>query len=99
VCRLLNHMDQHGYRQAVPVSDDPSVYPEPLLNLNSGYVLRSIENFPSQGSKRPWKLYQNFPLDLMFLRLGELDDGVIRFSGHGVAAHPLPAPPVVPAAA
>ena len=99
VCRLLNHMDQHGYWQAVPVSEDPSVHPEPLLNLNSGYVLRSIENFPSQGSKRPWKLYQNFPLDLMFLRLGELDDGVIRFSRNGVAAHPLPAPPVVPAAA
>ena len=24
VCRLLRHMDRHGYRQCVPVDDDPT---------------------------------------------------------------------------
>ena len=80
VCRLLNHMDRHGYREAAAVRDDGSVKPVPLIDLHSGYVLRSVEDFPSQGSKRPWRLYQNYVLDVMTLRVGQLDDGVLRFS-------------------
>ncbi len=95
VCRLLRHMDAHGYRQVVAVQDDPSTTSEPLLNLTSGYVLRSVERFPRQGSKRPWRMYQNYALDVMALRLGELDDGVLRFSRTREAAEPT----LVPAAA
>ena len=29
---------------------------------------------PKQGSKRPWKLYQNYALDLLSLRFGRLRD-------------------------
>jgi cation diffusion facilitator CzcD-associated flavoprotein CzcO len=79
-CRVLNHMDRHGYKQVVAVRGDPSVTPEPLLNLNSGYVLRALDRFPQQGSRRPWKMYQNYAFDVLALRLGELDDGVLRFS-------------------
>ncbi len=90
VCRLLHHMDAHGYRQVVAVQEDPSITSEPLLNLTSGYVLRSVDRFPRQGSKRPWRMYQNYALDVMALRLGELEDGVLRFSRAGVAAEPVP---------
>ena len=79
VCRLLNHMDERGYRQCMPVND-PSVAPEPIIDFNSGYILRSIEKFPRQGSRRPWRLYQNYPLDLFTLRYGSVDDGAMRFS-------------------
>jgi monooxygenase len=97
VCRLLNHMGERGYRQAVPVRDDSSVIYRPLLDLASGYVLRSVDQFPRQGSKRPWRLYQNYPLDVMALRLGELEDGVLRFSSGAPApvlagAEPPPVP-------
>jgi monooxygenase len=80
VCRLLRHMDRHGYREVVAVRDDGSVTPQPLIDLNSGYVQRGVGDFPSQGSKRPWRLYQNYVLDVLTLRWRGLDDGVLRFS-------------------
>ena len=81
VCRVLNHMDQRGYAQVVAVQDDPALTSEPLLNLSSGYVQRSVENFPRQGSRRPWRMYQNYAFDVVALRMRELDDGVLQFSG------------------
>jgi hypothetical protein len=33
---------------------------------------------PKQASKRPWRLYQNYALDIVTLRLGKVDDGSIR---------------------
>jgi monooxygenase len=80
VCRLLNHMDAGGYRICMPRVDDPSITEEPLLDFSSGYVLRSIDHLPKQGSKEPWKLRQNYPVDLRMLRHGSIDDGTMRFS-------------------
>jgi monooxygenase len=79
VCRLLNHMDARGYRTCVP-EVDPSVSEQPLLDFTSGYVLRSLEWFPKQGSKEPWKLRQNYLFDIRTIRRGELEDGAMRFS-------------------
>ncbi len=83
VCRLLNHMDAHGYRQCVPERNDPSVAELPFIDFSSGYVLRSIDEFPKQGSKEPWRLRQNYPLDILSLRRGELEDGAMLFSRAG----------------
>jgi cation diffusion facilitator CzcD-associated flavoprotein CzcO len=80
VCRLLNHMKKAGLRQATPHNNDPSIAQEPWLDFSSGYVQRSIAAFPKQGSKAPWKLHQNYALDLMNLRYSSVDDGVMRFS-------------------
>jgi cation diffusion facilitator CzcD-associated flavoprotein CzcO len=82
VCRLLNHMRRHGYAQCMPADQAPEIVREPLLNLNSGYVLRSVEDFPSQGSKRPWRVHQNYALDVLDFKFGGVDDGVMRFT-HG----------------
>jgi cation diffusion facilitator CzcD-associated flavoprotein CzcO len=81
VCRLLNHMDEQGYTVCTPNNRDPSVTPEPFIDFNSGYVLRAIDSFPKQGSRRPWKLYQNYALDLLSLRLAPLEDGALDFEG------------------
>jgi monooxygenase len=81
VCRLLNHMDAGGHRICVPRVSDPSVTEEPLLDFNSGYVLRSIDQLPKQGSKEPWKLRQNYPVDLRMLRRGPVADGTMEFTG------------------
>ncbi|MFL5870455.1 MAG: flavin-containing monooxygenase [Solirubrobacterales bacterium] len=80
VCRLLNYMDANGYRKVVPVNRDPTVTPEPFIDFSSGYVLRSIDKFPKQGSKPPWRLYQNYPRDILALRYGEVDDEALEFS-------------------
>ncbi len=91
VSRLLTHMRRHGYTECVPAAEDPELIREPLINLSSGYVLRSVEEFPAQGSKRPWRLHQNYALDVLDFRLGDMHDGVMRFSPARGAAVPAPA--------
>jgi cation diffusion facilitator CzcD-associated flavoprotein CzcO len=81
VCRLLNHMDEGGYRQCIPHNRDPGVAELPFIDFSSGYVLRSIDQFPKQGSKAPWRLHQNYPLDIMNLKFGSIEDGAMEFSG------------------
>jgi monooxygenase len=78
VCRLLRHMDSHGYAIAV-ARRDPTLGEQPFLDFSSGYVVRSLEILPKQGAERPWKVYQNYILDALALRWGRIDDGVLEF--------------------
>jgi cation diffusion facilitator CzcD-associated flavoprotein CzcO len=80
VCRLLNHMARHGYSQCTPRNRDPSIGSQPLLSFSSGYVRRSLDALPRQGSKRPWKMHQNYVLDLLSLRFAPVDDRSIEFT-------------------
>ncbi|HEY2034620.1 MAG TPA: NAD(P)/FAD-dependent oxidoreductase [Rhizomicrobium sp.] len=79
VTRMLNYMDRKGMQIAMPKSD-PSVAEAPWLDFSSGYVQRALEVLPKQGMKKPWKLYQNYALDLITLRYGKVDDGTLTFS-------------------
>jgi monooxygenase len=81
VCRLINHMDRGGWRQCTPRNADPSLTEEPWVNFSSGYIQRALAKQPKQGSKRPWKLYQNYALDLLSLRFGSVRDQAMVFSG------------------
>jgi cation diffusion facilitator CzcD-associated flavoprotein CzcO len=80
VCRLLNHMKRTGLRQVTPRNTDPSIERQPWLDFSSGYVQRAMDKFPKQGSKAPWKLHQNYALDLMSLKYAKLQDGALQFS-------------------
>lgn len=80
VCRLLNHMDQHGYGFCTPRVNDTNIEPEPVIDFNSGYVLRALPSLPRQGSKQPWRLHQNYVKDLSMMRYGRLEDGAMQFS-------------------
>jgi len=79
VCRLLNHMDAKGYVSQVPRNRDPSVHASPLLDFGAGYVKRSLEALPTQGSRWPWKLGMNYAADVVALRHGPVEDGVMEF--------------------
>ncbi len=78
VCRLLRHMDDRGYDYAVPRLRDPEVTEEPIIDFSSGYVQRALAFSPKQGSKAPWKLRQNYVLDILGLRHRPVDDGVLE---------------------
>jgi monooxygenase len=78
VCRLLRHMDSHGYAIATP-RPDPALGEQPFLNFTSGYVVRALKILPKQGSERPWKVHQNYFLDALTLRFARIDDGVLDF--------------------
>jgi monooxygenase len=80
VCRLLNHMDAHGYDRCMPVQPDPEIPREPLLNLQSGYVMRSATLLPKQLDRLPWRLHQNYALDVRMFKRGALDDEGVEFS-------------------
>ncbi|MEZ5136644.1 MAG: hypothetical protein R2699_16740 [Acidimicrobiales bacterium] len=47
VCRLLNTMRGGGMRQCTPTNVGGEVEPAPLLGLQSGYIQRSADRFPS----------------------------------------------------
>lgn len=91
-CRLIKHMDERGYASCVPENTDPSVSPEPFIDFSSGYVLRAIDRFPQQGSKPPWRLRMNYARDIVTLRLGAIEDGVLVFSRRGPAGEAEPRP-------
>ncbi|MEY4578886.1 MAG: hypothetical protein RL701_3589 [Pseudomonadota bacterium] len=79
VCRLLRSMDaQHAVR-ATP-RRSPHVEERPWLDFSSTYVQRGLSRFPKQGSLRPFRMYQNYFLDLLALRYGRVVDGVLEFS-------------------
>jgi cation diffusion facilitator CzcD-associated flavoprotein CzcO len=80
VCRLLNHMEKRGYRRCTPRVNDPNVKPEPWIDFSSGYVQRSLHMFPKQGSRAPWRLYQNYALDTLNLGFAPVEDGSMEFS-------------------
>ncbi|MGH3950826.1 MAG: flavin-containing monooxygenase, partial [Pseudonocardiaceae bacterium] len=69
VCRLLNHMDDHGYQVCTPLAPESSEL-EPIIDLTSGYVQRSINILPKQGPAAPWRLHQNYPRDVLLMRYG-----------------------------
>jgi monooxygenase len=79
VCRLLNYLDQRGAAYCCPRRRDARVEEEPLIDFSSGYVRRSIDAFPRQGSRAPWRLYQNYVRDRRMLRRAPLDDGTLEF--------------------
>jgi monooxygenase len=87
VCRLLAHMEAGGWSKCVPELD-PAVAEAPLLDFNSGYVLRALDRFPRQGAREPWKLRQNYVLDIRTIRRGAIDDGTLRFSGPAPSRRP-----------
>ena len=80
VCRLLNHMDRRGFTECRPMNDNADLEAAPWLDFSSGYVTRGMAKFPKQGEVAPWKVHQNYALDLIAFRYGRLDDGVMRFS-------------------
>ncbi|MBK8303777.1 MAG: NAD(P)/FAD-dependent oxidoreductase [Chloracidobacterium sp.] len=79
VCRLLKHMDKYGSSTCVARNNDPTIERTPVLDFNSTYIVKVLDELPSQGSKHPWRLHQNYFKDLSMLRYARLDDGVMEF--------------------
>jgi len=78
MCRIINHLDESQTQYAVP-EDHESINRIPFMDMSSGYIQRALHKVPQQGEKLPWRLYQNYVKDMMMLRFGKLDDGVLRF--------------------
>ena len=79
ICRLLNEMKKTGTQKCYPTLNNEEIETEPILDFKSGYVLRALDSIPKQGKKRPWKLFQNYILDLFNFRYSSLNDDVMKF--------------------
>ncbi|HWU69056.1 MAG TPA: NAD(P)/FAD-dependent oxidoreductase [Stenotrophobium sp.] len=82
VCRLLKHMDQHGYRVAVAHDHEGCATEDTVLGgLSSGYIQRAADRLPRQGNRRPWQVVQDYLRDIPVMRRGAIEDGVLEFDG------------------
>jgi len=87
VCRLLNYMEKKSYKVCTPRLNDSDIEREPVIDFNSGYVVRALPDLPHQGSKTPWRLHQSYLKDLSMMRYGKVDDGTMEFEGKGRLNH------------
>lgn len=81
-CRLLQHM-QRRKLSSVVARRDPSVGEEPFLGFSSGYVQRASALLPKQGAIKPWRVHQSYIKDMLTIRYGRMDDGVLEYSAKG----------------
>jgi cation diffusion facilitator CzcD-associated flavoprotein CzcO len=91
LCRMLAFMDERGFDQVVP-EPPAGMATRPLLDFSAGYVRRSVDELPRQGTEGPWKVVMSFYEDRRTLRDGAVDDPALRFSRRAVrAAEPVAA--------
>jgi monooxygenase len=88
VCRLLQHMKKTGARRCLPPAAGADMPLLPWVDFSSGYFQRAAHLLPRQGTVKPWKLNQNYLSDLVAMRFGAVDDGVLEFSGAERPASP-----------
>ncbi|HEX8880561.1 MAG TPA: NAD(P)/FAD-dependent oxidoreductase [Candidatus Acidoferrum sp.] len=80
VCRLLNLMQKKGMRQVTPRSRDERPAAPFVEGFSSGYIQRAVPYWPKQGSKAPWRVYQNYIRDILSLKFGRIQNGALEFS-------------------
>jgi cation diffusion facilitator CzcD-associated flavoprotein CzcO len=88
-CRLLAHMDAHGYDICRPQAPE-SMATRPLLDITAGYVKRAVDQFPHQGTEGPWRTCMDYRTDRKTLREGPVDDDHLRFARSASADTPEP---------
>lgn len=81
ICRLINHMDKHGYQSVRPRDTEGcAISEESVMDaLNSGYVKRGAPNLPRQGTKEPWRVMNHYKSDKKMLLKAPIDDGHLEF--------------------
>ena len=79
VCRLINTMDKEGCAACSPEEDLNALVEDDYIDFTSGYVQRALDRLPKQGKKSPWRNYQNYLLDIFYVRLFSIKDSTLRF--------------------
>ncbi|GEP40429.1 flavin-binding monooxygenase [Nocardioides psychrotolerans] len=96
VTKVLGWMESQGHA-AVVARPDADLTPQPLLDLASGYVKRSIGAFPRQGDRRPWQVRQNYMLDSITALRTPLGRSLVPVTGPLTPADESPVAAGVPA--
>jgi len=89
VCRLINHMDEGGFRQCTPRlrEADQNMPARPWIeDFTPNYMQRKMHLMPKQSDHEPWINPQNYGRDKKMFRQGALEDGVLEFKACDAAA-------------
>ena len=79
-CRVIQQADARGAAICTPRNTQGVGDGGPFLNLSSGYIQRAIHTLPRQGDRSPWRLYQNYLMDILLMKLRRVDDGALVFT-------------------
>ncbi len=82
-CRVVNYMDEGGYRQCMPRlrAEDQGMSARPwIVGFSSGYIQRVLGELPKQGDHEPWTNLQNYGLDRKRFLDEDIDDGALAFA-------------------
>jgi hypothetical protein len=71
----------------MPVLDEEALERRPLLDFQAGYVERSVERFPKQGTRGPWTVAMSFKADRERLRKGPVEDPALHFTSSARRTH------------
>ncbi len=87
VSRLINYLDDYGLASATPRFSLTDAEDQPFADFSSGYFQRASSLLPKQTTQAPWKQNQSYAHDLMDLRFGVIEDGVLEFKKANPASH------------
>lgn len=79
-CRLLNYMNANDFDTVAVEYPGSDVEERPFMDFTPGYVLRSLDALPKQGSRTPWRLNQNYLRDIRLIRRGKVADEGLLFA-------------------
>lgn len=85
-CRLLSHMDEHGFDICRPEPADPNMPTRPFLDFDAGYIKRAVDRLPRQGDRMPWLTSMSYHTDVKLLRGDQVIDPELRFARAQVPA-------------
>jgi len=80
VCRLLNVMDKKGARQVTPRRRNETPAAHFVERFTPGYMQRAVAEWPKQGAKAPWRVYQNYLRDIVSLKWSPVASEALEFS-------------------
>ena len=77
-CRLVNYLDMYNLASATPRFGNAPHDDRPFVDFSSGYFQRVRSMLPKQTTHAPWKQNQSYAHDMMDLRFGAIEDGVLE---------------------
>ncbi len=81
VCRLLNHIDRHGYTHVTPRPPDDAKPELWFSDFTANYIRRAIDKFPRQLAADPWRRDQNWVRNRISIRRAPIEqDPALEFS-------------------
>lgn len=79
-CRVIAHMVANGYRSVTPQSPPMGTHTRPFMDLDAGYIRRSVDQLPRQVTAEPWRLHQNYLRDRASFHRADVSGAELAYS-------------------